>query len=205
MLKPVGMEEGRAALAAFIRRYVDWPEEESLTQVLALFRSGSLARHEHLFREGEVCGKFVFVTQGCLRFYYSPQGLDISVWFSAAGGVGTDTQSYISQRPANFSVQAIEPTQYLWVSKAEFDALRQREPRMAELYRKLCEETIVFIIDRLVAFQSQTAEQRYAAVLAQPALLRRIPQKYLASYLGVTPTSLSRLRRQVRPAAEVAK
>ncbi|OON66441.1 hypothetical protein B0919_21635 [Hymenobacter sp. CRA2] len=183
-----------------------WDEDDAgLRAALALFRPGAVARHALLSRQGEVCARFVFVTRGCLRFCYAPQGVDVSVWFSPAGGIGSDTQSFISQRPANFSVEAIEPTEYLWVSKATFETLCRQQPRWAELYRRLCEETIVFMIDRLVAFQAQTAEQRYAALLNDPTLLRRIPQKYLASYLGITPTSLSRLRRLVRTGREVAK
>jgi CRP-like cAMP-binding protein len=184
------------SLHQFIRRYIEIPDKE-LHAFVSLFKKKSIKKYNYLYREGDVCHELVFLNKGCLRFFYMPHEVEISVWFSFPFTIGSEIQSYISGKPCKFSVQAIQNTEYLYLSKSAFEMACQQQPLLHLFYNKLCEECIVDVIDRLISFQSQTADQRYLELMKEPDYLKLIPQKYLASYLGVTPTSLSRLRRKI--------
>jgi CRP-like cAMP-binding protein len=180
----------------FIRSYVSISDDH-VNKITQFAKETTLPKGRLLFRRGQVCEEFIFITKGCLRFFYCPQEIEISVWFAFPNTVGSEVQSFISGQPCRFDVQAIYPVHYISIPKKAFQQLREEIPAFNNFYIQLCEETITYIIDRLIAFQSQTADQRYKELLQQPEFMKLIPQKYLASYLGITPTSLSRLRKQI--------
>jgi len=82
--------------------------------------------------------------------------------------------------------------------KAELDRLYQTHPKTQEMIRRFWEDAILTLIDRFTALQRDSAEQRYLDLLTKPPYIQKIPQKYLASFIGVTPTSLSRIRKNIR-------
>ncbi len=184
------------SLEQFISNYVDLPPQE-LEPFVSSFKKKTIQKNSYLYRQGDLCREFVFLTKGCLRFFYTPLEIEISVWFCFPFTIGSEIGSYISGKPCKFNVQAIAQTEYLYLSKQAFTMACQRQPLIDLFYKKLCEQTIVTTIDRLIAFQSLTADQRYLELMKDPSYINLIPQKYLASYLGVTPTSLSRLRKKL--------
>jgi len=133
-----------------------------------------------------------------LRLYYLADGIEISVWFSFQHSSAIEIYSFISQKPSNYFLQAIEDSEILYLPKPELDRLYHTHPKMQELMRKFWEDVVLNLIDRFTALQRDSAEQRYLDLLSKPAFLQTIPQKYLASFIGVTPTSLSRIRKNIR-------
>ena len=183
-------------LKRFISEYITLPDAE-LENITTLFKRRNIKKNEYLLRQGEKCKDLVFVQQGCLRLYYIADGIEVSVWFSFQSSSAIEICSFISQKPSNYFIQAIEDSEILYLPKHELDKLYSTHPKMQEMMRKFWEDAVLNLIDRFTALQRDSAEQRYRDLLSKPAYLQTIPQKYLASFIGVTPTSLSRIRKNI--------
>ncbi|HET6994088.1 MAG TPA: Crp/Fnr family transcriptional regulator, partial [Chitinophagaceae bacterium] len=105
--------------------------------------------------------------------------------------------SFISENPSNYFLEAIEDSEVLCLSKTELTKLYQYQPKMQVMMRNFWEDVILNLINRFTALQRDSAEKRYLDLLSKPGYLNSIPQKYLASFIGITPTSLSRIRKQI--------
>ena len=186
-----------AQLKDFISTYAAFSEAE-LNEVTGRFKAKKVNKGEYLFREGNICTDLVFVQEGCLRLFYRDKDVEISVWFAFENSSAIDIHSFISEKPTTYFLQAIEETEILFLPKAELVKLYQTHPKMQEMMRNFWEVAILTLIDRFTALQRDTAEQRYLDMMAKPPYLQKIPQKYLASFIGVTPTSLSRIRKNIR-------
>jgi CRP-like cAMP-binding protein len=185
------------ALKKFISSYASFPPD-ALEDVAARFSQRSIKKNNYLLREGEVCNDLVFVQSGCLRLYYIKDDVEISVWFSFEQSSAIEIYSFISEKPSNYFLQAIEDSEILVLSKTELDKLYNAYPAMQEMMRNFWEDVLLNLIDRFTALQKDSAEKRYVDLLSKPVFLQTIPQKYLASFIGVTPTSLSRIRKNIK-------
>ncbi len=187
----------KAELKAFISNYVSMDEAE-LDSIAALFKSRKIKKNEFLLEQGTVCNDLVFVQEGCLRLYYVHDEVEISVWFAFVNSSAIDIYSFISEKPSVYFLQAIEDSEIWYMPKTELLKLYQTHPKMQEMMRCFWEDAVLNLIDRFTALQRDTAEERYLDLLSKPAYMQKIPQKYLASFIGVTPTSLSRIRKHIR-------
>ncbi|MEQ9426508.1 MAG: Crp/Fnr family transcriptional regulator [Cyclobacteriaceae bacterium] len=183
-------------LKKFISQYVQLSDPE-LDDISSKFRFKSIKKNHYLFGQGDVCKDLVFVEKGCLRLYYLKDGIEISVWFAFEQSSAIEIYSFISGEPSNYFLQAIEDTEVLFLPKSELNKLYHQQPKMQEMMRNYWEDVILHLVDRFTALQKDSAEKRYLDLLEKPEYLKSIPQKYLASFIGVTPTSLSRIRKQI--------
>ena len=129
--------------------------------------------------------------------YYLKDDIEVSVWFAFPQCSAIEIYSFISENPSDYFIQAIEDSEVLYLSKAQLNKLYQQQPKMQEMMRNFWEDVILNLINRFTALQKDSAEKRYLDLLNKPDYLDTIPQKYLASFIGVTPTSLSRIRKQI--------
>ena len=185
-----------ASLKKFISKYVTLSEAE-LEDIVHTFKSKVVKKNNFLLRQGDVCKQLVFVQKGCLRLYYLKDGIEISVWFAFEQSSAIEIYSFISENPSDYFLQAIDDTEVLYLSKKALAKLYQYQPKMQEMMRNFWEDVILHLINRFTALQKDSAEQRYLDLLNKPAYMETIPQKYLASFIGVTPTSLSRIRKRI--------
>ena len=183
-------------LKAFIAKYVSLDPAE-LDTIANKFNRRTLKKNEYLLREGQVSKDIIFVQDGCLRLYYVSDDIETSVWFSFKNSSAIEISSFISGKPTNYYLQAIEDSEVLVLPKTELKKIYQSHPKMQEMMRNFWEAVILNLINRFTALQKDSAEERYRDLLKKPAYLETIPQKYLASFIGVTPTSLSRIRKQI--------
>ena len=183
-------------LKTFIKTYIKLPDEE-LEQIAGKFRRRTVKKNEYLLRQGEICSDLVFVKEGCLRLYYLADGIEVSVWFSFKHSSAIELYSFISERPSEYYLHAIEAGEILYLSKPALNLIYETYPKMQEMMRKFWEDVVINLVDRFTALQRDSAEKRYRDLLKKRAYLQKIPQKYLASFIGVTPTSLSRIRKKV--------
>jgi CRP-like cAMP-binding protein len=183
-------------LEEFITKYVDLSEVE-LAGITGKFKSKLVKKNNYLLREGDTCKDIIFVQKGCLRLYYVKDDIEVSVWFAFQQSSAIEIYSFISENPSNYFIQAIEDSEVLCLSKTEFNKLYQYQPKMQEMMRNFWEDVILNLISRFTALQTDSAEKRYLDLLGKPGYLNSIPQKYLASFIGITPTSLSRIRKQI--------
>lgn len=185
-----------AELKTFISKYSSL-SADALEEIAGKFKSRVIKKNEFLLREGETCRDLVFVQKGCLRLFYLKEDIEISVWFAFEQSSAIEIYSFISEYPSNYFLQAIEDSQVLYLSKTELNKLYQHQPKMQEMMRKFWEDVILNLINRFTSLQKDSAEKRYKDLLNKPGYLQTIPQKYLASFIGVTPTSLSRIRKNI--------
>lgn len=157
-----------------------------------------LKKGEILFAEGEVCHSIVFVVKGLMRQYYYKNGHDVTEHFSYEGSVLICIESFLKQEPTRLIAEALEPCEVYLLS---YDTLRQQIVRSWEIntfYRKILEESLITSQQKADSMRFETAVDRYLELMKrQPEVIRRAPLSYIASYLLMTPETLSRVRAQV--------
>ncbi|MGB3076791.1 MAG: Crp/Fnr family transcriptional regulator [Chitinophagales bacterium] len=186
-----------AALRKFISDYVVLSNRE-MDSIVNKFKVKAVRKNEFLLREGQICKDLVFVEEGCLRLYYVADGVEVSVWFSFKHSSAIEISSFLSGKPTNYFLQATEDSEILFLPKTELNKLYHSQPKVQEMMRLFLEDVVLNLIDRFTALQRDAAEKRYKDLLNKPAYLQKVPQKYLPSFIGVTPTSLSRIRRKMK-------
>ena len=186
-----------AELKTFINHYVCLDETE-LDDIVNRFSRRKVKKNDLVLKEGAICKDLIFVQEGCLRLYYIANDIEVSVWFAFKNSSAIDIYSFISEKPSAYFLQAIEDSELLYMPKTELNRLYQTHPKMQEMMRNFWEDAVLNLIDRFTALQRDSAEKRYLDLLAKPPYMQKIPQKYLASFIGVTPTSLSRIRKNIR-------
>lgn len=180
----------------FINRYVAISDEEWLAIETCLSRR-EIKKETVLLEEGKVCRHLYFLESGLLRFFVWKDGNDITKFFTEAPYCLTSQKSFVSQQPAKESIETLEDS-VLWQMSLE-DANRLLSVFVwTEFIRKLIQEVQSFTEEILEELQTETAENRYLKLLERPSpLLQRVPLKHLASYLGIAPQSLSRIRKKL--------
>ena len=164
-----------------------------------------LRKRGTLVASGQVCSEICFILSGSCRFFFQKDGTEISNYFCFQGELVSSYQSFLKRAPSFPSIQAMEDTVLLCFSHAGLQQLLQNPlvaPRMERFGRMVAEYLICCYEERMVSFMTRNPEERYRQLLEkQPDLLQRIPQHYVANYLGITPVSLSRIRRRLALAA----
>jgi len=170
--------------------------DADFVRICAAFTPKKLKKRAFLLRAGEVCKHFAFVLTGALRLYSVDEkggehvlSLGVENWW-----VG-DRESCVLLTPSRYYIDALEDASLLLITHAQMQELRRTVPVMAELMRELDRRHDIATQKRLEAAISCPAEERYLAFLAQyPSYEHRFPQHLIASYLGILPETLSRIR-----------
>lgn len=155
-----------------------------------------IKRKENWLEYGEVCKHSAFVTSGCLRGYtVDRDGSEHVLSFAPRDWWMADMYSLISQKPGTLTVEALEDTEVLLLSKVSQEELYHDLPKFERFFRILVEKSLVANQQRLIDSLSLTAEERYNIFCHRyPTLIDHLPQKQIASYIGVTPEFFSRMR-----------
>ncbi|MBD2231721.1 Crp/Fnr family transcriptional regulator [Phormidium tenue] len=157
----------------------------------------SLKKGDFLIHEGDPCNLVGLTLHGCLRMFFLKDGKELTLFFCPEGYPLGDYQNLRLQRPAIFSCQAIEDSDVLILNRQVLTVLESASEG-PQLMRQVVEFLAFRLRDRLLSLYRDTPEQRYLALMeAEPHLLQRVPQHYIASYLGLEPESLSRLKRRL--------
>jgi CRP/FNR family transcriptional regulator, anaerobic regulatory protein len=155
-------------------------------------------KDEYLFKEGEICQFAGFIVKGCFRIFLLKNDKEITFDFFLENRPIADYESYFRKRPTPFYFQALEPSQLLILNPSCFEQLFEAPPNGQRLQRIFVETLFFRLRDKLLSLYADEPETRYLTLLqTEPELVRRVPQYYLASYLGVEPESLSRLKRRM--------
>lgn len=184
------------SLENFLLQFISLDENER-SIITSYFTQMSVKKGDIILKAGEVCSDFIFIEKGGIRMYYYSGDSEISAWFSLANSVAMEVHSFITQTPSICYLQAIDDSELYILSKDDLVRLYELQPKMQEFMRKMWEAALALIIPRFSSLQNESAEERYKALLDNSELMQQIPQKYLASFIGVTPTSLSRIRKKL--------
>jgi len=185
----------RARVARSLRSFAPIPDA-SLERALDDFRERKLEVGEHLLRAGDVAGDIAFIVSGLMREYYTmSDGAERIRSFSTEGQFTGSLYDLLSQKPALVGCEALEPTRLLVTSWAGFEARCEREPIWHLVGRRVAENLYARKAIREYEMLALTAAERWDAFRRDHgALENRISQRHLASYLGITPEHLSRIR-----------
>lgn len=154
------------------------------------FRKG-----DHLVEEDEVCGQLGFILEGYCRVYVLKEIDENTVHISGKGDFIAAFSSFISQKPSFECVQAITDTKVLTITREDLDEIYAMSAKMERLGRMLLQQMFVKKEDRVISFIKFSAQERYNYLMEQyPELLFDVPLQYIASYLGIKPETLSRIR-----------
>jgi len=179
-----------------LRSYIEFNEDEERF-IDNVFRVKHFAKGEHFLLAGDVCREAAFIESGVFRFYINTGERAATYYFAAENEFICDYPSFLPQRPSSINIQALEAAEIRAIS---FDDLQRfyREINLGERFgRLIAEEIFVDSIQQLASFYQDKPAVRYQNFVHRfPQLVQRLPQYYIASYVGIKPQSLSRIRRR---------
>lgn len=181
-----------------VSRFITLTDEER-DYFVSIMRPRTYRKRQYVVQAGDVCKYENFVTKGCLRSYFvDDNGFEHILQFAIEDWWIGDMASFITQTPAMLNVEAVEDTELIQILKIDLDTLFDKYPKFDRFYRELIQKSMVTQQKRILSNISLTAEQRYIAFRSQYAFLeQRLPQNYIASYLGITPEFLSKIRKKI--------
>lgn len=158
-----------------------------------------LRKRQYLLQEGEICKHLAFVATGLLRSYnVDDKGNEHVSIFGWEGWWLSDFNSFLSGVPAMFNIDAIEDSELMMISLADYNELTLTVPIMDRYFRILYQNSLVTKERRLMSAITHTAEEKYLQLVeSNPDIIQRIPQNLIASYLGLAPETLSRIKKNL--------
>jgi CRP-like cAMP-binding protein len=160
------------------------------------FHSRLFRKRQFILQEGDICTQFNFVVRGCLRTYkIDEKGNTHVLQFATENSWINDLGSFHGVTPSSLNIDALEDTVVLQISREDLITLYTEAPKFDRIFRVLIEKGFIRLQERLLQNISSTAEERYQSFLElYPHLINRLSQVQIASFLGITPEFLSRLR-----------
>jgi CRP-like cAMP-binding protein len=173
--------------------------DEDKEVIKTFFVPKRLRKRQYLLQEGDICKHLTFVAKGLLRTYnVDDKGDEHMSVFGWEGWWLSDFNSFLSGEPAVFNIDAIEDSELLMISREDYEALTLTVPIMDRYFRILYQNSIVTKERRLMSSITHGAEERYVQLAeSNPQIIKRIPQNLIASYLGIAPETLSRIRKNL--------
>lgn len=167
--------------------------------VLSLFKPVSLAKEEYFLEIGKRCNEVAFIQSGVLRMYHlDNNGEEATHYFPLQNSFVTSHISLNNQTRSTEGIQAITTVELLVISKENLDIMYQKVPAMQEVGRRATENIVAEMSKRISILINNSADKRYETILKHnPILVQTVPLQYLASYLGITPQHLSRIRKKI--------
>ena len=163
--------------------------------LIANSKISTFKRGEIVVREGQFSEKAYLIVEGCARAYYLKDGKDISDWFAFENQFMASIVSFFSTKPSPHYVEFVEDSVAYEFSKATFDSLSHKHHDFERFISKVVTETMLGLCERLYTIQFNKADERYKHLVSiHPDITNRIPLTHIASYLGITLETLSRIR-----------
>ena len=155
----------------------------------------TIKKNKDLQTIGHTCKTIYFITKGVARIYYFKDGIDITEQFFFENNIIARIESLFTGKPSRKAIQILEDAEIIAINSTQLFKLYDTFPEIERLFRKIFESAYVETVNRIEGIQFHSAEERYNALLNEaPNLLMRVPLKHVASYLGITQVSLSRIR-----------
>jgi len=176
------------------RRYSTMTHEELdlLESILVPLKYG---KNEMILREGETCTNIYWVVKGLVRQFYFKNGKEVTEYMATESSIVMCIESLFLEQPTHLQIKAIEPSVLIALPKADLEAVAMKSVNIQILYRKILEESLILSQIHADMLRFESAQDRYQKLIKrQPQLVLRAPLVYIASYLQMTPETLSRVR-----------
>lgn len=158
----------------------------------------ALKKHTVLLKLGAVESHLYFITKGVVRFYIPGEDADLTFGFLFENEFVTGYDSFLTQTPSEYQIETLTDSVLWKISRKDLEEVYERTSSGNNIGRKMAENMFLIKSKRELSLLSKTAEERYLDLFSdRPKLLQQIPLKYIASYIGVTPQALSRIRRRI--------
>ena len=176
------------------RRYSTMTHEE-LDVLESVLIPMKFQKGEKILSEGEVCDKIYWVVKGLVREFYYKNGKELTEYMATENTIVMSIESLFREQPTHLQLQALEPTIIYAMPKSELEQVAMKSVNIQILYRKILEESLILSQIHADMLRFESAQDRYAKLVKrQPQLVLRAPLVYIASYLQMTPETLSRVR-----------
>lgn len=167
-------------------------EENAISEISKIF---TVKKNKDLQSIGQTCKTIYFINKGVARIYYFKDGIDITESFFFENNIIARVESLFTGKPSLKGIQILEDAEVVAINANQLFILYDSFPAIERLFRKIFEAAYVETINRIEGMQFYSAKERYNSLLNDdPNVLMKVPLKYIASYLGITQVSLSRIR-----------
>lgn len=181
-------------LSNFFKSLAPFTEEE-LNKASKYLKPVDLKKNEFFSKAGKVSERIGFVTSGVLRSFYTINDKETTTFFQVPGSVAAALQSFLQEKPAIENIQALVNSELLTMHRRDLYLLYEEDWKWQQVGRVLMEEYYLHMEQRIISLQSQSAQERYSHFADNyPELLISVPLQHIASYLGISPETLSRIR-----------
>ncbi len=168
------------------------------SKIKHLFTEHSIPAKTILLHEGMIASRMYFIKHGCLRIWFNKDGKDITFQFFFEGQAVSSIESFISQKPSLFTIESIESSTVISITKDDFEIVQNEYPDLKDGFLQIILQRMSNYAQLFLSRIKDSPQERYELLLKEhPEIIQRIPQHYIASYLGITPVSLSRIRNRI--------
>jgi CRP-like cAMP-binding protein len=179
------------------RQFTDFHERD-LKIIMPYFEPKKFKKKFNLLNAGQVSNEVYYLIKGCIRLYCEKDGEELSTYFFTENMFAGSYDSFLSRKPSKVAIETLEECEVLILTHDSQENLYTVFPKMNEFIRKAIEQRFVLLHDLFISYLLNSPEERYLMLQKdRPDLLQRIPQHQIASFLGITPVSLSRIRNRV--------
>lgn len=171
--------------------------DKELVIIHSYFQEELLQKNDFFTKSGRVCDKLSIVKSGILRVYALSDGKEITQWISTENFLVTEVLGFFFDQPNRWNIQAFTDTELLTITKTNYLKLCKEFPKWNEIEKRFIVKCFAMIENRVFSHLSMTAEERYDLYFEQnSALFNQVPLQYIASVLGMTPETFSRIRKR---------
>jgi CRP-like cAMP-binding protein len=189
-----GLQSIMTSLFQYFKKYnpLSKEAEQAIAEISSII---TIKKNKDLQPIGHTCRTIYFIKKGVARIYYFKDGIDVTESFSFENNIIARVESLFSGKPSRKAIQVLEDAEIVAINAPGLFKLYDDFPEIERLFRKIFEVAYVETVNRIEGMQFHSAEERYNALLNEaPNVLMRVPLKYVASFLGITQVSLSRIR-----------
>ncbi|MCU7495902.1 MAG: Crp/Fnr family transcriptional regulator [Ignavibacteria bacterium] len=163
------------------------------------FREEKISAGTVLLSEGSVANTMYLIKKGCLRIWFNKDGKDITLQFFFEGEAVSSIESFLSGKPSEFTIESIEASELVAVSKSAFQEMVHSVPSFGGFMQEYLVKRLIHYAGLFLSRIRDNPVERYEDLIkTNPQVVQRIPQHFIASYLGITPVSLSRIRKRLK-------
>lgn len=184
-------------LEQYIKSYFGVVGANDSQTIVSLFKKSQIAKGDFLLKQEQQCTGLSFVQSGLLRMFSTTPEKEVTQWIAAKGSFCTDLSSFVFEKKSKLSIQALVDTEIFTITKEDYNLIGKLVPDWHELEKRFLIHCFIMLEERVFCHLSMTAEERYLIFFENnKELFNQVPLQYIASLLGMTPETFSRIRKK---------